>query len=76
MFESLSQHDKNTTCCTDPTYDNGRKIIYNFNPKGLAEASQIFLQNAHVLPKLLIYGYTADVIGGSPTPYSRSLSQV
>jgi hypothetical protein len=33
-------------------------------PEGVEEASQTFLQEAHVLPKLL--SNTADVIGGEP----------
>jgi hypothetical protein len=36
-----------------------------FIPVGVAEASQIFLQDAHVLPKLVMSN-TADVIGGKP----------
>jgi hypothetical protein len=36
-------------------------------PRNRAEASQIFIRDAHVLPKLLSYDeYCADVIGGKP----------
>jgi hypothetical protein len=36
-----------------------------FIPKGVAEVSQIFLREAHVLPKLAMRN-TADVTGGKP----------
>jgi hypothetical protein len=35
-----------------------------FIPVGVAEAFQIFLRHAHVLPKLLAMSNTADVTGG------------
>jgi hypothetical protein len=35
-------------------------------PVGVAEASQIFLRDAHVLPKLFTCDNTADVTGGKP----------
>jgi hypothetical protein len=34
-------------------------------PEGIAEVSQIFLRDTHVLPKLAMRN-TADVIGGKP----------
>jgi hypothetical protein len=38
-----------------------------FIPEGVAEASQIFFRNAHVLTKILIaMRNTADVTGGKP----------
>jgi hypothetical protein len=37
----------------------------HFIPEGVAGASQIFLRNAHVLPKLTMRN-TADVTGGKP----------
>jgi hypothetical protein len=37
-----------------------------FIPEGVAEASQIFLRDAHVLPKLLRYAHTADVTVNKP----------
>jgi hypothetical protein len=44
-------------------------------PKGVAEVSQIFLRDTHVLPKLL--SYTADVTGGkSPSPAIPSVSAI
>jgi hypothetical protein len=36
-----------------------------FIPKGVAEASQIFLRDTHVLPRLVMRN-TADVTGGKP----------
>jgi hypothetical protein len=48
-------------------------------PKGVAEASQIFLQDVHVLPKLLRYEvfsrlqYSADVSADKPIVFSRLL---
>jgi hypothetical protein len=36
-----------------------------FIPEGVAEASQIFLLDAHVLPKFLAFN-TTDVTGGKP----------
>jgi hypothetical protein len=36
-----------------------------FIPKGVAEISQIFLRDTHVLPKLAMRN-TADVTGGKP----------
>jgi hypothetical protein len=44
-----------------------------FIPGGVAEAFQIFLRDAHVLPKLAMRN-TAYVTGGKP--YDRNLSQV
>jgi hypothetical protein len=41
-----------------------------FIPEGVAEASRIFLPNAHVLPKLLAMTNTADVTGGKPIAVS------
>jgi hypothetical protein len=42
-------------------------------PEGVAEASQIFLRDAHVLPKW--FSYTADVTGGKPiTVWLQSIS--
>jgi hypothetical protein len=39
----------------------------HFIPKGVAKASQIYLRNAHVLPKYyLAMRNTADVSGGNP----------
>jgi hypothetical protein len=35
-----------------------------FIPEGVAEVSQIFLRDTHVLSKLVSYGNTADVTGG------------
>jgi hypothetical protein len=37
-----------------------------FLPEGVAEASQIFLRDAHVLPKYLAICNTADITGGKP----------
>jgi hypothetical protein len=37
-----------------------------FIPKGIAEVSQIFLRDTHVLPKLLAMRNTAEVTGGKP----------
>jgi hypothetical protein len=37
-----------------------------FLPEGVAEVSQIFLRNTHVLPKYLVMRNTADVTGGKP----------
>jgi hypothetical protein len=36
----------------------------HFIPKGVAEASQIFLRDAHVLPFYLAMRNTAEMIGG------------
>jgi hypothetical protein len=37
------------------------------SPEGVAEAFQILLRDAHVLPKLFSYGNnTTDVTGGKP----------
>jgi hypothetical protein len=36
-------------------------------PVGVAEASQIFLRDVHVLPKYLAMSNTADVTGGKNT---------
>jgi hypothetical protein len=40
-----------------------------FIPEGVAEASQIFLRDAHVLLKLLSYE-VADVTGGKPIAFN------
>jgi hypothetical protein len=46
-----------------------------FFPEGVAEASQIFLWDAHVLPKLL--SHAADVTGGKPIPtWSQFISSL
>jgi hypothetical protein len=37
-----------------------------FIPEGVAEASQIFLRDTHVLPKLVNYEEGDNVTGGSP----------
>jgi hypothetical protein len=37
-----------------------------FIPEGVAEVSQIFIRDTHVLPKLVSYEETADLIGGRP----------
>jgi hypothetical protein len=37
-----------------------------FIPEGIAEVSQIFLRDTHVLPKLISSRNTADVTGGKP----------
>jgi hypothetical protein len=37
-----------------------------FIPGGVAEVSQIFLRDTHILPKLLATRNTADVTGGKP----------
>jgi hypothetical protein len=37
-----------------------------FIREGVAEVSQILLQDTHVLPKLVSYKNTADVTGGKP----------
>jgi hypothetical protein len=51
------------------------EYLYSFNvhtyrsrliPEEVAEASQIFPRDAHVLPKLLSYEDTADVTCGKP----------
>jgi hypothetical protein len=39
-----------------------------FTPEGVAEVSQIFLRDTHVLPKLVSYEDTADVTGSKPIP--------
>jgi hypothetical protein len=58
------------------------KHTYNsrFIPEGVAEASHIFLLDAHVLPKLLSYELwenTADVTGSKPIAvWSQSISGV
>jgi hypothetical protein len=50
----------------------GKSIIHThhsrFIPEGVAEASQIFLRDAHILPKLATR-YTADVTGGKPIAF-------
>jgi hypothetical protein len=42
------------------------KYHSHFMPEGVAEALQIFLQDAHVLHKYLAMSNTADVTGSKP----------
>jgi hypothetical protein len=47
-----------------------------FIPKGVAEVSQVFLRDTHVLPKLVSY-VDADVTGGKPiVVFLQSISGV
>jgi hypothetical protein len=48
------------TCPNIHTYHS------HFIPEGVAEASRIFLPDAHVLPKYLAMRNTAGVAGGKP----------
>jgi hypothetical protein len=41
-------------------------IQSRFIPEGVAEASQIFLRDAHALPKYLAMRNTTDMTGGKP----------
>jgi hypothetical protein len=47
-------------------YNNTYTYHSRFIPEEVAEASQIFLRDTHVLPKLVSLRNTADVTGGKP----------
>jgi hypothetical protein len=49
-----------------PCFNKGATYTYYslFIPEGVAEASQIFLRDAQIFPKLLSYENTGDVTGG------------
>jgi hypothetical protein len=51
-----SERYLNSSSCQSYRKQFGRYTYHSrFIPEGVAEESQIFLQDAHVLPKLLIY---------------------
>jgi hypothetical protein len=55
-------------------------IIHTYHSRsiseGVAEASQTFVQDTHVLPKLVSYEEQTDVTGGKPIVALLRLSQV
>jgi hypothetical protein len=59
----LRPQTKQCNCSTIKSLAKAGVHTYHsrFIPEGVAEASQIFLRDSHVLPKLFSYEYTAEM---------------